>query len=406
MKLTRSIVCLTAAALLAACGQTALDRPEKGAEPGLLFVEDGSGITAFDPSSGATTWSAQDVLASPGLERVFRVVPISNGARLIAMDPADGGEVSGMEVPQGFIPRVASGSGESVALVLGGMSSVYEPVARDHTTILVARPGDGTIKRFELRGNFEPEAFSTDDRELFMIQYLNDDLTRYSVRMMRISTGKVMPIGRLTKAAPVAMRGIGRTQVYSPDGETLYTLYTKQPPNVAHRDISDIHNRNQVHAFVHMLNLSEGWAHCIDLPMPFGLNTDPASMLAISPDGTRLYAGDGQRIALVTTPDQSVEWVKETSETTASAEALVGPDGRLFVGDGSVIRIFDGGTLDEIGSFDAPAGVGALGLSADGLQLFVGGGSEVFVIDSETGRQVGTLTAPGADRLLFTALSR
>ncbi|MEA2433627.1 MAG: hypothetical protein QOG54_1084 [Actinomycetota bacterium] len=388
--------------LMASCGHTALDGP-KMADGGLLFVEDGDRLTAFDPASGTSTWSAPDVLMAPGLGRGFRLAPTSGSPRLIALDPTSGGEVAAMGVPNGLTLRVASSTGRSVALVSGGESSVYDPVARDHTTIVVAKPDEGTMKRFELKGNFEPEAFSTDDSKLYMIEYVNDDMTRYRVRMMRIHSGDVLPIGRLTKAAPDIMRGIGRTQVYSPDASVLYTLYTKQPPNTAHRDASDIINKHQVHAFVHVLNLDEDWAHCIDLPMPFGLDTDPATLLTISPDGSWLYAGDGRRIAVIDTYEQAVSNLQKTDEVSGSAKALVGPDERLYVGDGSKIEIFDGGTLDPIGTFEVPAGIGALGMSTDGLRLFVGGEHQVFVIDSKTGAELTSMRAPGADRILFTA---
>jgi hypothetical protein len=402
VKRSQLALTLSAALLFAACAGVAPDAP-KTAEAGLLIVEEGDRLTAFDTASGASTWSAPDVLVAPGLERGFRLVPTAGAPRLLAIDPTDGGEVTAMDVPAGLTLRVASSSGRSVALVSGDESSVYEPVARDRTTIVVAEPDRGTLKRFELRGNFEPEAFSPDDRKLYMIEYVNDELTRYRVRMMRINSGEVLPIGRLTKAAPDIMKGIGRTQVYSPDANVLYTLYTKQPPNTAHRDISAIRNKHQVHAFVHVLNLDEGWAHCIDLPIPFGLNTEPASMLAISPDGFRVYAGDGRRIAVIDTFKQSVTNIATTEALSGTAKALVGPDDRLYVGDGSEIRIFEGSTLDPVGTFEVPAGVSALGMSADGLRLFVGGESRVLVLDSKIGVELSSMKAPGAEQLLYTA---
>jgi hypothetical protein len=137
--------------------------------------------------------------------------------------------------------------------------------------------------------------------------------------------------------------------------------------------------------------------------MPFGLDTDPATLLTISPDGSWLYAGDGRRIAVIDTYEQAVSNLQKTNEVSGSAKALVGPDERLYVGDGSKIEIFDGGTLDPVGTFEVPAGIGALGMSTDGLRLFVGGEHQVFVIDSKTGAELTSMRAPGADRILFTA---
>ena len=47
-----------------------------------------------------------------------------------------------------------------------------------------------------------------------------------------------------------------------------------------------------VHAFVHVLSLAEGWAFCLDLPLPFGVCPSEAHALAVSPDGRRLYVAD------------------------------------------------------------------------------------------------------------------
>jgi DNA-binding beta-propeller fold protein YncE len=66
--------------------------------------------------------------------------------------------------------------------------------------------------------------------------------------------------------------------VLAPDGKRLYTLYTSEA-------------EGQRYSFVHVLDLEQQYAHCVDLPLVFG--TDPDAMaIAINPVGTRVYVAD------------------------------------------------------------------------------------------------------------------
>lgn len=238
---------------------------------------------------------------------------------LVATDTSTGEDLTATSVPVDFEVGVTSATGRAVALVEGeGVRSPYEFVPRERTRIVVARPEKGKIRSYELAGNFEPEAFSTDTRKMFLIEYLDDEGLRYRVRMMRLRTGRIFPVGRLTKFAPSSMRGTGRVQIYSLDHNYLYTLYTKQPPNYAHQDHADVHNEGEVHAFVHVLNLRRGWAHCVDLPMPFGMN-GPATELEMSKDGRHLFASDGKMVAVVDTRKLKTLRVEEVGPDTVSA---------------------------------------------------------------------------------------
>jgi hypothetical protein len=148
-----------------------------------------------------------------------------------------------MEIPPGLTAVVAWTSGRSVALIpQRALESRHAGSGRNRTRIVVARPDGGRLRTFDLRGDFEPEAFSTDDRKLFLIECLPGDSGRYRVRMMRLASGAVLSVGRLTKTAPDSMRGTGRVHEYSPDGDVLYTLYTRQPPNYAHRARHEVRN--------------------------------------------------------------------------------------------------------------------------------------------------------------------
>ena len=62
----------------------------------------------------------------------------------------------------------------------------------------------------------------------------------------------------------------------APDGRRLYTLYTR-----------DATPTEPAEAFVHVLDLDEETATCVDLPPEFA--TDPLGSIAVSPSGTRAY---------------------------------------------------------------------------------------------------------------------
>jgi hypothetical protein len=371
---------------------------------GLLLVGTREGIAAFDTASGAAAWDRSNVLPAPGLSRLFTIKGTAPSPKLLTLDPETGAELAAMNIPSGLTARTASTSGSSVALVEGPVTeSPYASYAQRKTRIVVARPGDGGFRSFDLPGNFEPEAFSSDDSKLFLIEHLRGaHLGRYRVRVMRLDSGKVLPVDRLTKFAPDSMRGTGRVHVYSPQGDVLYTLYTRQPPNDAHRDLEDIHNRGMVHAFIHVLNLREGWAHCVDLPVPFGMGSEPAKILAISPDGRFVYAGDGKRMAVVSAQRLRVARVRRAAVFEGhGGEALVGADGRLYFGHGSEVSVVDGRTLEPLGRLPVAGSIRALGISTDGTELFVGDADAVVALDSTSGKQLESIAALGVNRISY-----
>ena len=86
---------------------------------------------------------------------------------------------------------------------------------RSRTSIVVADPtGAPQTRTFDLRGNFEPEAFSTDDRLLFMIQHLPAEApTVYRVTVLDLKSGRVVPVFGPFKGPSERMPGIRLQQV-------------------------------------------------------------------------------------------------------------------------------------------------------------------------------------------------
>ena len=400
MAKTTLVLISVCALMVGACGPATMNGAGAGDASEVIYVDTGQGVAAFDTASGNATWDAPRSLPSPSFERFFTV----GDSSLVTLDPASGRERAEMEVPRGLAAGVASFTGGAVALTEGSSATtLYQPTERSSTRIVVARPGEGSYRTYRLDGNFKPEAFSTDERKLFLIEYLDTgDPARYRVRILRLETGTIAPVGRLTKLAPDSMRGTGRVQAYSPNGEVLYTLYTKQQPNYAHQHPEDVHNHGAVHAFIHVLNLREGWAHCVDLPMPFGMGEEPANLLAVSPDGSRVYAGDGSRVATVSTARLKVLSLVGTPEFPEPiARAVVAPDGTLFIGNGSRVRALDGDTLQQSRDFDVAGDVRSLGIAPLGDDLFVGTDRGISIIDLDSGKELTSIEVQTPTEIVY-----
>jgi hypothetical protein len=260
----------------------------------LAFVRSDQYLTTVDTEQAAMAVSAQGAIASPDGSRLFRTSAdaTGDGERLRVLDPRTGDEIWSDPIRGDVDVRVASYDGSVVALMEPPTSTSGYPEGRT-TTKVVINALDGspqTVHRLE--GNFEPEAFSRDAQDLFMIEYVPAEApTGYLVRQLDLATGDVSPVESPDIGPNDVMGGVARDQVMSPDGRRLYTLYSVLPgvPDGLHG--TNHHGR----AFVHVLDLDEKWAHCLQLPEPFGLEYAADGPLAISPDGDDLYVLDPER---------------------------------------------------------------------------------------------------------------
>ncbi len=333
--------------------------------PGAVASLGGSWLLSATPSAGRTL--LQTVDAEPAstvrldgtLE--IRVVAESGGA-VALMDP----------LPEGWDPEV--------------------PFPRSRTPVVVADPtGVMEPRTYDLRGNFEPEAFSTDDRRLFLIQHLPAEApTVYRVTVLDLRTGRVVPVFGPFKGPSERMPGIRLQQVLSPNADQLYTLYSSARPGYAPHH-APVPNGATV-SFVHVLSLQDGWAHCVGLPKELWDRPASEQAMATSPNGRLLYIAD-PTLGLVTvmdtasleirtyTIDLSVSGVRRTS-------AVVSGDGSaLFVataGEHPGITRIDTDTFDVVRTW-ATDDVSGLGLSADGERLYVASDDRIEVLDATTG---------------------
>lgn len=394
--LRKLVVALSVAALgTAACthetgdGKTSQPVPREtlllGTEAGPLVVEVPSGSLLFE-RPGA--------VASLGGSWLLSATPSAGSTVLQTFDGADAEPASAVRLAGTLDVRVVAESGEAVALMdpLPDGWDPEVPLPRSRTPIVVADPtGVMEPRTYDLRGNFEPEAFSTDDRRLFLIQHLPAEApTVYRVTVLNLRTGRVVPVFGPFKGPAERMPGIRLQQVLSPNADQLYTLYSSARPGYAPHH-APVPNGATV-SFVHVLSLQDGWAHCVGLPEELWDRPASEQAMATSPNGGLLYIAD-PTLGLVTvmdtasleirtyTIDLSVSGVRRTS-------AVVSGDGSaLFLataGEHPGITRIDTDTFDVVRRW-VTDDVSGLGLSADGERLYVASDDRVEVMDATTG---------------------
>ena len=383
------------AVVLGACGPGPANQTNSAIPDDLLFVPTDAGLDLISAASGTVSSSITGGIASFDYSVLASTEPTADGTLVRRMDLA-GHDLTRASVSGSVSARVISPSGELVAVTepTPEGATPYVPGGRSSTRVVVV-DSHGKEREYDLRGNFDPEAFSTNDRQLFMIEYIPAQApNRYRVRRLNLATRRVLPIGRSKAAAPEQMQGTGRTQVYSPNGNELYTLYTQQR-EAGHED-EGIHGD---HAFVHLLNLDGAWTHCIDLPDSFGSGAATASAMAVTPNGARLFVvGWTEGVVAVAAPqnlslsrEAEVNFGEPDDRTFAQAT-----DERLYVGGASEVVVLDTDDFGETARWPMRAEITGLTLSDDGSRLYVSMSGEIDVLDASTGEMLNELETTDA----------
>jgi hypothetical protein len=397
--LKKLVVALSLAALgAAACTHDTQDVPASQPVPReTLLLGTEAGPLVVQVPSGSVLFDRPGTVASLGGSWLLSAAPSAGSTLLQTVDGADAEPASTVRLDGTLDVRVVAESGRAVALMdpLPDGWDPEVPLPRSRTPIVVADPtGVMEPRTYDLRGNFEPEAFSTDDRRLFMIQHLPAEApTVYRVTVLDLRTGRVVPVFGPFKGPAERMPGIRLQQVLSPNADQLYTLYSSARPGYAphHAPVPD----GATVSFVHVLSLQDGWAHCVGLPEELWDRPASEQAMATSPNGRLLYIAD-PTLGLVTVMDTasleirtrqidlSVSGVRRTS-------AVVSEDGSaLFVataGEHAGITRIDTDTFEVVRRW-ATDDVSGLGLSADGERLYVAFDDRVEVMDATTGSQL------------------
>jgi hypothetical protein len=290
----------------------------------VLILASRQGTVSVRPATGAVPFRAPYGVAAPDSSTVVQAQPITTGTRVVSSDPRTGVPRWSHDVKGTRKVRVVAPGGRFVALVDGSLT--FPSSARTSTTIDIATAA-GT-RALRLAGNLDPEAFSTNGRYLYVLDFLPAmNPTRYSVRRVDLQTLRIEGVPDREGGVREPMPGYARTQLMSPDGKQLYTFYASPEP---------VHDGDETyHAWVHVLNLAEGWAHCVDLDEKIGEGGNANAGLAVSPDGSRLFVTDGVAHAVAAIDTSTLEVVRTRFLPTlqnADATAITATDGHtVFV---------------------------------------------------------------------------
>lgn len=395
------------ALILASCAADGTSGPPKPPESAVL-VGSSTGVTSLDPRDGTVLFDGQGVPALGDWSMLFRTTVTGSSTFLEATRSATGEVVSSVSIPGALSVRVASQDGSRVALMrpLPAGATPWDPVPKASTMIVVADPnGSEEPARFQLKGNFEPEAFSSDGTALYMISYVPPRApVAYRVTQLDLATGKVSPV-TAGKGVAETMSGTRLEQFAPPDGTFLFTLYTTQPAGYAEVRAGE----GRPVAFVHTLNLDEGWAHCIGLPKELW-GGDPADeAMAVSPDGRSLYVVDTARDVIAVVSVDLDTWGEMRTETfdfgpadAGETQAAVAPDGTLFLTRGSEVVEVDTATFERVGRWTTEDSVLAMGFGEDELFLLEPGSIEV--VDPSTDRRVRAIASPAVQDVAYIGL--
>jgi hypothetical protein len=419
----RLLVTVTVLALLtAACtGSSAPEAPDANArvpaEETLLLGTPGGPLLVRVPA-GSVLFEGSGAVSSLGGEWVLSAAASDGATLLEAHEGSTGRILSSATVPGELEARIVSESGRAVAMMepLPDGWDPAVPFPRARTRIVVADPtGERETISLNLRGNFEPEAFSTDDGKLFLIQHLPAETpTAYRVTVLDLAREKLLPVFGPFKGPAERMPGTRLSQLMSPDADQLYTLYTSSRPGYAPHG-APVANDAAV-SFVHVLSLQDGWAHCVGLPRSMWDRPSSEQAMATTPDGNYLFVIDAGRgivaalhtesLKVRTTPfDLSVE-----GDVVRTA-AQVSPDGRILLvsvagAEGSIVTAFDAATFEAVDSWRLEDVVSGLDFSSDGSSVYAATQGRVVVLDARNGLEIGAVPVPTDDTVVrVTALA-
>jgi hypothetical protein len=397
------IPCLMAVVLAACAGPRHEVQPTPGT---LLVLSAGTTIEALDSATGAVAFKGQAVAAPANPVRLFRATVSEGVTTLSLIRAADGKVAAAIRVDGDLAIQVISGMGELVAMVPSAQRSAkqWTAIPRAASDIVIADPrGYHETRRYHLKGNYEPEAFSMDGQTLFLINYIPALHPRaYRVSGLDLATGDVNIISGRTKdpGPPEVMAGKRLQQVPAADGTRLFTLYTTQPSEYAKGYDWAQAKADRPVAFVHTLALDEGWALCVGLPKALWGGDAADEAMAFSPLREELFVVDVERGFISVMDSSSLEVVRnariDLGPSTDQVRAAIDSTGdALFVSTGTRLIRVNPSTFTAEHAWNVRAPILALGFEGTGDKLYVAMGGEIDVMQPATGHVIKTIPTSG-----------
>ena len=373
---------------LAACGET--DPPSAAIED-IVFLRSGSGVAVMQVTGGEAgpLYSGEAVPTSDWSTVVKAETMGSVGTRLVGVDPATRDERWSMDVRGDLGVTVVSHDGALAAL--SPLNQLHYSGGRARTRLTVANGPSGELQSFDLAGNFEPEAFSTDHSSLFVISFTPArNPTKYQVRRLDLASGKVKDVFTPDGELQGTMGGASRVQTANPDGTRLYTLYT----------VAGGKNGTD-RAFIHVLDLEQQWAHCIDLPPEFVPSAGRATAITSAPDGSSVFVANTVTGALAELDPVGLAVARVTNIDMPfgrTASSAVADASTLYLATGAEAIAVDTGSLSrkELWTFDEK--IRGLQVTVDGKRLYLGLSDYVAQLDVATG-EIETIAPSGIGRI-------
>lgn len=370
--------------VLAGCGT-----PEVAAPDDLLFLSSGSGVAVVRTGASQPSFRGSNAVPSTDWSTMVRAVRNRGQTRVVAQRPLSRNPRWDRTLEGRFFVKVVSHDGGLAAL--GPIKERDYRRGRAQTRLAIHGSRFSEPLIFDLSGNVEPEAFSSDGRSLFLVRYLPArEPVRYQVRRLDLETGEIEGVYTPDAHLQQAMAGTARIQAGSSDGTRLYTLYTVR--------LDD----GRRHAFVHVLSLDELWAHCIDLPEGFADQAGSAAAITVAPDGRHVYVANSSAGQVAEVDSQQLRMTRTTElpfRSVGTTRAAVDRDSTLYVARGGNTVAIDAATFEVQREWSFTSGITGLQISPDARRLFVGMTTRIGVVDLDTGKLVRTLDPPGVGRI-------
>jgi hypothetical protein len=257
-----------------------------------LYVLDGSGsneqrIVAFHPTSTTARITVPAGLPSQDHKTVYSATPANKQTTITVTNTQSGSTLRTFAIPgtyttagQSYTTATLSPNGRWLAL--------RQEVGQTSNIALVDTQEGRLVKTIKLDKNFYLDAISPAGNQLYLLQYLVDQPGRYYVRLYDTREDKLAQpiIADKSEIEDPRMSGSALTRQIARDGSAVYTLYIDKAHNIAFVHILPLIMENN-------LSYPPYIARCIDLPVGRSGNLLPYYSLALSADGTALYAANG-----------------------------------------------------------------------------------------------------------------